>query len=103
MSDSEQPKITLDQLRELIRTEVAASRGSTLDDLGSLAKGVAKSWQMWFGALLVAWPEVQPMLAESLIPIIGQENWGRALQLIGVAVILLRIKTTQSIAAKGKA
>lgn len=65
------------------------------------ALGLLKSWTAWAGALLVAfpmwWPEVEPFVRD----LIGVENYAKLVPVIGIVMVLLRVKTTQSISEKG--
>lgn len=86
----------LRQLREALEADVGPGIGAWL-------RGAAKSWTMWSGALLVALPELmtaaEPLLTETM----GPEGWKRVVQVVGIVVVVLRLKTTQSLAAKGAA
>lgn len=86
-----------EQLREL-RDALEAGPG-----IGVWLRGLAKSWTAWTGVLLVALPELmtaaEPLLTETM----GPEGWKRVVQVVGIVVVVLRLKTTQSLAAKGAA
>lgn len=67
-------------------------------------KGALKSWTVWLSALLAAAPEILPALQANfsvLTPFIPDGSETRTLQVIGVLVFLLRLKTTTSLASKG--
>lgn len=63
--------------------------------------GVAKSWTVWGGAVLVAFPEWWPMAEPYLRQVVSPEHYGKLVPLAGVFMILLRFKTNQSITEKG--
>jgi len=65
--------------------------------------GALRSWTMWLGGLLVVLPELMNALAPIVTAEWGAEVWQRVMQLVGVAVILLRAKTVESIPDKGAA
>ena len=67
----------------------------------SWAMRAVKSWTNWFGAALVAWPAVQPQIQPLFEQVVGAKNTGYLVSLVGIAVILLRVKTTQSLKDKG--
>jgi len=64
--------------------------------------GALRSWTAWFGALLVAGPEILPMLMPPFKELLTVDNYNRMIQAVGIIVILLRVKTTSSIQQKGK-
>ena len=66
-------------------------------------KGALKSWTTWFGAFLVAAPEVLPALLPHFEEILTPDSYKRVSQIIGIIVILLRVKTTSSLQQKGSA
>lgn len=65
------------------------------------AIGAMRSWTMWLGGLLVVLPELMNALAPIVTAQWGADVWQRVMQLVGVVVILLRIKTVESIPEKG--
>jgi hypothetical protein len=64
-------------------------------------KGALKSWTAWFGSFLIIAPEALPTLLPQLQELLTPDAYRRAVQVIGIAVWLLRVKTTTSIAQKG--
>lgn len=62
-------------------------------------RGMHLSWTVWFGYLLIVLPYVQAewRVFGSYLPEVHRET---AFALIGLAVVLLRFKTTQSLASK---
>ena len=67
-----------------------------------LARGSIRSWSLWFGALLLALPEIIDQLGPDLLELLGSDAYERLLRIAGVVAIALRFKTTQSIAQKGR-
>ena len=63
--------------------------------------GLFKSWTVWLGAALVAFPEWWPLVEPFVRDIIGPEHYVKLVPLAGIAMVLLRLKTTESIKAKG--
>lgn len=63
-------------------------------------RGAAKSWTAWLGALLIAAPEVLPALLPHFEELMTPDRYQRFVQIIGIAVILLRVKTTTSLKDK---
>jgi len=64
-------------------------------------RGAMKSWTIWLGGLLVGLPELLPLLTPHLQEMLDADAYKRVLQLAGIAVILVRFKTTQSLSSKG--
>lgn len=64
-------------------------------------RGLGKSWTAWTGALLVAAPQLLDALAPIVAEQWGPDVWKRVLQVSGVVMILLRVRTTQSLTDKG--
>lgn len=67
-------------------------------DWRAMALGAVKSWTVWLGGALVVLPTVLPDLQELLTP----EQFARATKFVGVVVILLRLKTNESLKDKGE-
>ena len=65
-------------------------------------RGALKSWTTWFGAVLVAGPELLPALMPHFKELLTPDTYSRAVQVVGIVVMLLRVKTTTSLAEKGK-
>lgn len=80
-----------EQLREL-RDALEAGPG-----IGAWLRGLAKSWTAWTGVLLAGGPEILDALAPLVSEQWGPDVWKRVLQVSGVVMILLRLRTTQSI------
>lgn len=64
------------------------------------AKGAVKSYTNWFGALLIAWPTIQPQVQPSLEYVLGKGATSHLIQAVGAIVILLRVKTTKALKEK---
>ena len=65
-------------------------------DLGAWIQGALRSWTVWAGAVLIAWPQIEPFARQ----ILGEQNWARAVPFVGIVMILLRFKTNQSLKDK---
>lgn len=68
-------------------------------------KGAIKSWTVWFAALLAAAPDVVPMVQQNFTafaPYIPDALESKFMQAIALIIVMLRIKTTASLAAKGE-
>lgn len=66
-------------------------------------KGFLSSWTVWFGAVIGAWPDIAGALGENLTALLGTDANNTIMRIMGIVVILLRLKTTESLAEKGKA
>ena len=64
-------------------------------------RGFLRSWTTWVGSLIVVMPQLLDALAPLVTETWGPEVWKRTLQIVGVVMILLRVKTTESIPDKG--
>lgn len=56
-------------------------------------KRLARSWTIWLGVLVLAWPEISPLIGPILSEWIGDPSADTTMRMIGIAVILARIKT----------
>ena len=68
-------------------------------------KGALKSWTAWFSALLMAAPELIPLVQQNwptISPFIPSAMQSKTVQVIGLIALLLRMKTTRSLAAKAE-
>lgn len=66
-------------------------------------KGAWKSWTVWFGALLAVAPDVLPMIQANwteLGPFIPDFLQANGMRVIGAIIVVLRIKSKSSLAAK---
>lgn len=69
------------------------------------AKGALKSLTVWAAALLAIMPEALPIIQQNFSdfePFIPKAMQSHVMQLIAVGMVLLRIKTTKSLAAKSQ-
>jgi hypothetical protein len=64
--------------------------------------GFLQSKTAWFGGLLVALPEILPMITPNLQALLSPEQYLRAVQIIGIVVIVLRATTKSSVSDKGR-
>lgn len=69
--------------------------------LESFLLGMLKSWTAWFGTLLIALPDLLPLVMPELEKLLTPTAFTRTTQIIGLIVILLRVKTTTSVIEKG--
>lgn len=75
------------------------------DHVKSTLRGLWKSWTAWFAGLLAAAPIALPMVQEnfkSFAPYIPDALESKFMQAVALIIVLLRIKTTTSLAEKGK-
>lgn len=72
-----------------------------MDNAKAWVLGALKSWTIYFGALLVALPDLVPLLAPDLQALFPPAQYDRLMRILGMIVILLRVKTTVSLAVKG--
>jgi hypothetical protein len=63
--------------------------------------GLVKSWTVWFGGLLLVLPDLLPALLPQLQETLSANTYKRVANVIGIIVIMLRFKTTQSLQVKG--
>lgn len=66
-------------------------------------KGMFLSLTTWFGAFLLAWPSIMSDVGEFLTGLVGGDAANNVLRVIGLIVVLLRLKTTKSLSEKGAA
>ena len=68
-------------------------------------KGAMRSLTVWFSMALAAAPEALPLLQanfSAVAPYIPTDKQAAVLRFIALAILLLRIRTTASLAAKGE-
>jgi hypothetical protein len=63
--------------------------------------GTLQSWTNWFGAMMVALPDILPLVLPNIQALTDETTYKRIVQIAGVIVILLRYKTKTSILVKG--
>ena len=65
--------------------------------------GVLKSWTMWAGAVMIAFPQWWPLVEPYVQQIVSPEHYSKLMPLVGIAMVLLRLKTNTSVTEKGTA
>lgn len=65
--------------------------------------GLAKSKTAWFGAAMIALPDLIPLLAPQFEQVLDANAYKRMMNISGMVVILLRFVTSQSLKEKGAA
>lgn len=85
----------MNELSALLAPQIPAWRAWTM--------GVLKSKTAWFGAALVALPDLIPLLTPQLEQVLDANAYKRMMNVAGVVVILLRFVTSQSLKEKGAA
>ena len=98
-------------IRQLIDEEVRRRVADELDrrygpeaapvDWPAWLRGAARSWTVWSGGLLVVLPELMAAAAPLVTESLGPAAWQRVVQVIGIVMVLLRVKTKTSLAEKG--
>jgi hypothetical protein len=83
------------ELSALLAPQIPAWRAWTM--------GVLKSKTAWFGAALVALPDLITVLAPQLEQMLDANSYKRLMNIAGIVVILLRFVTSQSLKEKGAA
>lgn len=68
--------------------------------LSTSLRGALKSWTVWLGGMLVALPEIVPLLGPHLQEMLTPETYKQVMQLFGIAVILVRFRTVEPLSAK---
>lgn len=56
-------------------------------------KRLARSFTVWLGVIVLAWPEMSALVGPLVAGLIGDLRGDVAMRVIGIAVILARIKT----------
>lgn len=74
-----------------------------MDKVTDIIVGMVKSWTAWLGALIVAWPDISFALSEQITALLGEDYNNIIMRVMGILVILVRLKTSQSLADKGMA
>jgi len=75
------------------------------DHVKATLKGLWKSWTAWFAASLAAAPLALPMVQDNFktfAPYIPDALESHLMQAIALIIVILRIKTTTSLAEKSK-
>lgn len=63
--------------------------------------GMLKSKTAWLGALIIGLPDLWPLIQDDVLGLSGDYQ-ALVTRLMGIAVILVRFLTTQSLASKGE-
>lgn len=63
--------------------------------------GVIKSWTMWVAVVLMAFPEWWPLAEPYVRQLINPEHYTKLVPIVGLAMVVLRLKTKESITEKG--
>ncbi len=71
------------------------------EDLKSWAIGVLKSWTIWVSGVMIAFPQWWPLVEPQIRDIISPEHYTKLVPIIGIVMVFLRLKTTQSLTDKG--
>jgi len=110
MSDEQASRIDRAMLDAIIDQRVAAAlavkpRSDTTAWLLGAAKSMTVYWSAGLGVVIAAWPEIQAMLEEQVLPLLSEEARQRWVRVFGIAVavvgILIRQRTKTSLVAKG--
>lgn len=64
-------------------------------------RGLSRSWTGWVGGLLLTLPELLPAIEKDLPGLLGEQAANRVMQIAGLLMILLRLKTTGALWNKG--
>lgn len=70
--------------------------------LADTLRGLTRSWTAGAGALLIAMPDILPMLQADLPALLGPGAANTVMRICGVLMIALRIKTKVSVWAKAR-
>lgn len=71
----------------------------------AVARGSLKSSTVWVASILLALPELLPLIQANfatIAPFIPVELHSRVLQVMALGMLILRLKTTTSLADKGR-
>lgn len=71
------------------------------EDFKFWIRGMLKSWTVWAGVLVFALPDLWPLLRPELEALFGPIPTERLAHIIGIVMILIRIKTTMPIPERG--
>ena len=63
--------------------------------------GLITSWTAWLGGLIIAMPEWWPLISDQAVGLVEGNAKDTMIRVMGILVVLIRFKTTQSLAAKG--
>lgn len=63
--------------------------------------GAVKSFTVWLGVILFGLPDIWPLIASDVSAILGEDASSKMTRIMGILVILFRMKTSQSLPIKG--
>lgn len=91
------------QVDKLLADIAEAGRrlGAQENGWSALFHGLVKSWTAWLAAIVAAWPVIEPQIGEHLVRILPTAMVDHWMTILGLVILLLRIKTTQSLEEKG--
>jgi hypothetical protein len=92
---------TLQQSQVATLAQARVVQPATATPMSPIITGILKSWTVWFGGILVALPQIIPLISPSLQQALSAHAYQNVTSVVGIIVILLRFKTTQSLQAKG--
>lgn len=91
------------QVDKLLADIAEAGRrlGAAENSWVALFNGLRKSWTAWLATAVATWPLIESQVSEHLVKLLPQpvvDNW---MTILGLAFLLLRMKTTESLEEKG--
>lgn len=69
--------------------------------LSSLLYGILTSFTVWLGMIVTTLPDWWPLVQDQLSGLLGTGAHDKLVRIMGILVILMRFKTSQSLADKG--
>lgn len=85
----------------LATAKLEYERGAEANGWAALFRGAARSWTCWFSTVLAAYWTYSDKIDPLLVQAFGPKWTDAVIPLLGVVSIALRIKTNQSLEAKG--
>lgn len=70
------------------------------EDFKQWLRGAVRSWMIWLGAVAFALPDLLPLISPQLEQLMDANAYKRTIQVLGILVIVLRVKTTTSLKDK---
>lgn len=106
---SEEPKITIEALRAIIREEIAIA-GPAPNPIAEWFAGALNSltnyWTVGVGLAIANWPAIEKFFADVVLPSLSPEGRAWIAPILGIlysaAGVALRQKTKVSLRAKGR-
>lgn len=86
---------------EELKALIAGANAAPLLPWQAWVMGTVKSWTVWFGGALLLLPTLWPQILPYLQDLLGPDMTKRVMQVVGILVIILRFKTSQSVVDKG--